>query len=362
MKKYTLLLVTMFSFGLIAPMAANNSTDLPFENTINFENQITFEEGGISFSIFQNGEFDFYLVRQAEIHANARVGNVSITFNSGYNYDPYVQYDDYGAIIQIEDVPIYYDHYGRISKAGNVSISYQSNRVVRVGGMRIYYHANGHYSHYNGYINRYNRYYVFNPFHTFFVRPLFNRCIVSYKPYRRHYTPKRYKFWGHNRTAYKAAKRYNTRRNFRTIDGRIRTQHNSTASRRTNHTVRRDVRSRSAHRNSITQRRIPQTKGKKDMIRKPVGRRTNQTANNSHRSIRKPTQVERKVQLKRKVNQPSRVSTKAKAPTQNSRVRSQKVHVRKPATHKGSSTQKRTLQTVKKRSDTSNSAQNRSRR
>lgn len=191
----------------------------------------TFTERGITFSIFENGEFDFYMSSRANVQAGVNVGGVSISYNSGYDYDAYVQYDDYGAILQIEDVPIYYDSYGRINRAGDVRIHYNGRRLSRIGGLYLHYNNYGNYSHFTGYVNYYNRNYVYHPYHNYFVRPYFNRCIVSYNPYRRYYNPIRYNYYrGNNgrgyykgyKRGYKTANRSDGRR-FKSIDSRIRT-------------------------------------------------------------------------------------------------------------------------------------------
>src|SRR5690606_21831529 len=118
-----------------------------------------------------------------------------ITFNSGYDYSPYAQYDDYGAVIQVENIPIYYDYYGRVTQIGSVDISYRNNRVFRMGGMYVYYNSRGFYDYHSGYINVYNRTYVYRPFHSFFVRPALGFCLVFNSPYRRYYTPFRYTYY-----------------------------------------------------------------------------------------------------------------------------------------------------------------------
>ena len=182
--------------------------------------KFTFVEKGITFSIFRNGEFDFYINPGNGRYTNVDLGSVSISYNAGYNYEAYVQYDDYGAIIQIEGVPIYYDYYGRIVGAGNVKVNYFSNRLVRIGGMHIYYNGFGYYSHYRGYINTYNRYYAYHPYNNYFVRPYYNRCIVSYNPYRRHYKPYRYSY-NYGRSYHN--KNYKKNKPFKKIDSRVRT-------------------------------------------------------------------------------------------------------------------------------------------
>jgi hypothetical protein len=194
-----------------------NNTYKPY--FINYGESFTFTENGVTFAVFQNGEFDFYINPRSGVQVGYRSRNVNLSFNSGYNYDAYVQYDDYGAIIQIENIPIYYDYYGRVSRIGSINIYYNHGRLVRLGGLYVHYDNYGYYSYYTGYINRYNRHYVYHPYHNFFIRPYFDFRVVSYKPYRYYYTPKRYMYYrDHSRNAYYG--KYAKRRSYNTNDRR----------------------------------------------------------------------------------------------------------------------------------------------
>lgn len=160
----------------------------------NYNDSFIFVEGGVEFAVYPNGEFDFYFNpdfrRGNSVHFSSP--NVNISYNSGYNYDPYVQYDDYGAVIQIESVPIYYDYYGRIIQAGNIYMRYNNfGRLARVGNLHIHYDQHHHFSHYNGYINHYNRRYVYRPWHDYYRPPGVNVSIVFNRPYRAYYQPQR---------------------------------------------------------------------------------------------------------------------------------------------------------------------------
>ena len=220
MKKTTLIFIVIFSCLIALPTFAKPINSISYGFNYNNGEKFTFVERGITFSVFRNGEFDFYINPRNDVNTNINYGLVSISYNSGYNYDPYVQYDDYGAILQIENVPIYYDYYGRIIGAGNVKINYNANRLVRIGGLHIYYNAYGYYSHYMGFINPYNRYYSYHPYHNYFVRPYYNNCVVSYNPYRRHYKPERHMYYNDGRYY---AKNYNKKRDYKKVESRIRT-------------------------------------------------------------------------------------------------------------------------------------------
>jgi hypothetical protein len=206
--KSKLFLIVAFLITSFSVKATTNET----ENRYYYENgnNFTFVESGITFAVFQNGEFDFYINPRNGVNIGLRSRNLNISFNSGYNYDAYVQYDDFGAVIQVENVPIYYDYYGRVTQIGNVNINYRNGRLVRLGGLRVFYNNYGYYTHYSGYVNRYNRYYAYHPYHNYFVRPLFDYRIVSYKPYRHYYRPNRYTYYGkHHNKYYKKGRSYN---------------------------------------------------------------------------------------------------------------------------------------------------------
>lgn len=215
MRNKILIFVT-FVFVSLGAFATTNTLKHNLYNN-SYGDSFTFVERGVTFSVFQNGEFDFYINPRNDFQIGYRNRNVNISFNSGYNYDAYVQYDAYGAIIQVEDIPIYYDYYGRVRRIGNINLSYQYGRLARLGGMFVHYDNYGYYSYYTGYINNYNRTYSYHPYHNYFSRPLFEFRVVSYKPYRSHYNPNRYRYYrDHSRNTYsrKNYKRngYNTRK------------------------------------------------------------------------------------------------------------------------------------------------------
>ena len=135
----------------LAPMKAE-TLDGVYRNYYDGSRYI-FVEGGVEFSVYPDGEFDFVLpqIAQNYVNVNVNAGPVNISYNSGYNYDPFVQYDDFGAVIQIESVPVYYDNWGRIIQAGSVYINYNNNRIVNVGGLRVFYNG-PRFSHVSGFI------------------------------------------------------------------------------------------------------------------------------------------------------------------------------------------------------------------
>lgn len=185
MKKLFLTLVTLTFFGTLA------ASTVP--NHLRTNNSFVFNEQGIEFAIFHDGQFDFNVLRQRQNFVQFSNHNgLNISFNTGYDYSAYIQYDNYGAVIQIENTPIYYDYYGRISQAGSVRINYDHRgRVSLIGNMQIHYNRYNN-SHCIGYVNRINRYYTPSVWYSYYSVPNIQYSVVFNTPYRRHYTPVRY--------------------------------------------------------------------------------------------------------------------------------------------------------------------------
>jgi hypothetical protein len=213
MKKLGTLIAVFLLTGAAAFATATTKTGTHFYDR-GYGNSFIFVEQGVEFAVFPDGQFDFNVDRYGpNFSAYADFGGVSISFNSGYSYDAYVQYDDFGAVIQIENVPIYYDYYGRIVQAGDVRIRYNNfGRVVRVGGLYIHYNRFNRFSHYTGFINVYNRHYVYRPWHRYYAVPVVNSCIVYNRPYRQYYTPIRHRYYAPYRDNYRPRVSYNAGR------------------------------------------------------------------------------------------------------------------------------------------------------
>jgi len=153
---------------------------------------ITFIEAGIEFAIFNDGQFDFNVLDPIYgAHINTRY--IDFSFNTGHDYDTYVQYDRYGAVIQIENTPINYDYYGRVRRIGNIYLDY-NNRfglVSRVGNLFLDYNRTGVLISHRGFINRFNRDRIVKRRCNAYRAPRANCRIVAQTPYRRDFTPRR---------------------------------------------------------------------------------------------------------------------------------------------------------------------------
>lgn len=219
MKKLIFTLIAFISIGAttFANTSHNNTTSRTFVN--GYGNSFIFVEQGVEFAVFPDGQFDFNVDRYApNFSAHANFNGVSISFNTGHSYDAYIQYDDYGAVIQIENVPVFYDHFGRIVQAGNVFIRYNHRGyITSVGGLYVHYNRYHRFSHCTGFINTYNRRYVYRPWHSYYVIPRVDLCVVYTRPYRQYYRPVRHAYYRPYRDNYRPRVRYNSGRRDRRV-------------------------------------------------------------------------------------------------------------------------------------------------
>jgi hypothetical protein len=200
-KLFTFTLVFLFGIGF--SNAENNS------HSRTYTNNFIFNQDGIEFAVFPDGQFDFnYLQDRNGIGLYVNTGNLQMSFNTGYNYNRFIQYDSYGAVIQIEETPVFYDSYGRVIQIGEVLINYRGGFVNHIGNMNVFYSRPGVIDYYSGFINVYNRNYIYQPWHNFYSVPLVNRCIVYYTPYRLSYFPLRYA-WSYHRNYWNTPSYYN---------------------------------------------------------------------------------------------------------------------------------------------------------
>ena len=205
MKNFMTLLALLL-VGVQASHAERPADELRYRG---YTNSFIFQEGGIEFAVFPDGQFDFnYLDYGPNFNIAINTPNAHFSFNSGFNYDRFVQYDAYGAVIQIENVPIFYDPYGRVNQIGNIFIDYRNGWVRRIGNLRVYYGRPGVVVNYRGYINTWNRSYVYRPWHAYYAVPLVDRCVVWNAPYRRYYNPVRFS-WNYHRNYWNRPRYYN---------------------------------------------------------------------------------------------------------------------------------------------------------
>ena len=179
----------LFIIGILFATVAVANTSKYYSHNKPF----IFIEAGIEYAVFKDGQFDFNVIRpQSAVSVNINTGPINFSFNSGHNYDAFVQYDDYGAVVQIENTPIFYDYYGRVNRIGNIQLHYNSfGYADRIGRLNIFYNSNGIYDHCSGYVNSVSINYGFRPHHRYYRVPVVEHCVVYNQPYRQYYNPNR---------------------------------------------------------------------------------------------------------------------------------------------------------------------------
>lgn len=140
MKKFTFIVV----FGLLfanAAFANNASRDFDPNQPIKFE------ERGIAFYVFADGQFDFNTQpsRGEVIFKHGRRG-VNATFGAPNHFSEggvRVEHDNFGRIRRIGNVFVNYDQFDRIKRIGSVYMSYNRFALDRVGGLQLIYNRFG---------------------------------------------------------------------------------------------------------------------------------------------------------------------------------------------------------------------------
>lgn len=142
---------------------------------------IEFEENGILFFVYPDGEFDFEILhpRNIDIDFNYRNAHISIE----QNIPIIIERNQYGAISRIGAVFIDYNRYGKVCKIGSVAIYYKHGLICSIGNLNIQYHPRNTIQYF-GYINDYHRYYTY---HKYYKGHHTSYDQYNYKPYNPHY-------------------------------------------------------------------------------------------------------------------------------------------------------------------------------
>jgi hypothetical protein len=100
-----------------------------------YDEPIQFEEHGIIFYVFLNGDFDFDTPRGKHYNKpGKRYGD-----KHAYPKGVLIERDRSGKIRRIGNVFISYSYYGKVKRIGSVFIDYDNGRMEYVGNLRIRY-------------------------------------------------------------------------------------------------------------------------------------------------------------------------------------------------------------------------------
>jgi hypothetical protein len=148
MKKITLLVASILLLGSAAKATEFKTTDAVLTTRMSFDEPISFNERGIEFFVFPNGDFDFNTRpndsqgdyqyksagrRSAEVNRN----------NAPVNYGVLIEHDSFGRVRRVGNTFINYDYNDRVSRIGTVYMKYNRFALDQVGGMKLIYNRYG---------------------------------------------------------------------------------------------------------------------------------------------------------------------------------------------------------------------------
>jgi len=151
MKKITLLVASILLYGNLAN-ATEKTIHSNSRNRFNFSDNepIEFSERGITFYVFQNGEFDFNTQttvgndKYYRRNSNTTYGAPGVNnYSSPNNGGVCIEHDALGRVRRVGNVFINFDYNDRIKRIGSVYMSYNCFALDQIGGLKIIYNRKG---------------------------------------------------------------------------------------------------------------------------------------------------------------------------------------------------------------------------
>jgi hypothetical protein len=147
MKNFTLLVASI----VLVVTTANASND-DRRDPFCFDEPISFNERGIEFFVFPNGDFDFNTrpsdsygdfffrgagKRGADVQARGTAAKGPI------NYGVLIEHDSFGRVRRVGNTFINYDYNDRVTRIGSVFMRYNRFALTQIGGLHIIYDRSG---------------------------------------------------------------------------------------------------------------------------------------------------------------------------------------------------------------------------
>ena len=148
MKNFTLLVASI----LLVVTTANASNDDERRDRFSFDEPISFNERGIEFFVFPNGDFDFNTRpsdSQGEFYfrgagkKGAEMQNRGSQNRGPINYGVLIEHDSFGRVRRVGNTFINYDYNDRVTRIGSVFMKYNRFALAQIGGLRIIYDRRG---------------------------------------------------------------------------------------------------------------------------------------------------------------------------------------------------------------------------
>ena len=148
MKKITLLVASILLIGNVAKASELNFTDDATRTRFSFDEPISFNERGIEFFVFPNGEFDFntrpddsqgdYFYKGA-----GKKGEKTLERGATVNFGTLIEQDSFGRVRRVGNTFINYDSRDRVSRIGTIYMRYNRFALTQIGGLHIEYNRFG---------------------------------------------------------------------------------------------------------------------------------------------------------------------------------------------------------------------------
>lgn len=174
MKTITLLVASVLLYGNLANASKiSNYSGEKTKTDFNSNEPIEFNERGITFYVFPNGEFDFNTEQTVgndnyyRRAINTTSGAPGVASNCLSNPSgTIIEHDALGRVRRVGNVFINYDYENRIKRIGTVYMSYNRFALEQVGGLKIIYNRKGQIidmlGNVKGYGNNYGYTYSYN--------------------------------------------------------------------------------------------------------------------------------------------------------------------------------------------------------
>lgn len=146
MKTITLLVASiLLATNAIVASELTTITDDFTTTSYRYDEPISFNERGIEFFVFANGEFDFN-TQPDDSNGDfnyRKAGNKTLERRNPSNFGVVIEQDSYGRVRRVGNTFINYDYADRVSRIGSIYLKYNRYALAQIGGMTLVYNRQG---------------------------------------------------------------------------------------------------------------------------------------------------------------------------------------------------------------------------
>jgi hypothetical protein len=146
MKTITLLVASiLLATNVTAASELRTITDDFTTTRFSFDEPISFNERGIEFYVFANGDFDFN-TRPDDSNGDfnyRKAGKKTSERRIPTNFGVVIEQDSFGRVRRVGNTFINYDYADRVSRIGSIYMKYNRYALAQIGGMKLVYNRKG---------------------------------------------------------------------------------------------------------------------------------------------------------------------------------------------------------------------------